>query len=294
LCPRRLSSWLAVANPLTESEKLFLSYLETHGYIAEHDLDWRERFPDVETAKSPDFLVSRAGDPLAICEQKEWESSPVDRRLAVQRFGSFSSEEVHQTAADAVQDAAREQLRPFAGVGLPLVVVLANPHHRVVPLGPGDMHLSLFGTSDRIVAGPGGLVRRVSDGVGALAATDANGVLYNPHTHLSAVVVVHERTMEQDFVDEEFAAKRPPEPPRTESERHAQATSMLAGINDARREGRIPSGSYEWVEVFDLSGLGAGFDGTPLPDNIFDRPRDRWYVVTDHGFVERTVPAQPA
>lgn len=160
-----------MANPLTESERRFASYLEDHGYVFEHDLDWRERFADVATAKSPDFLVSSAREPLAICEVKEWHSSAVDRRLAGQRFGSFSSEEVHETAADAVQDAAREQLRPFAGVGLPLIVVLANPYHRFVPLDRDDMTRSLFGTTDQLQVGPGGLARRVSSGVGALVAS---------------------------------------------------------------------------------------------------------------------------
>lgn len=281
-----------MANPLTESERRFASYLEAHGCLYEHDLDWRERFPEATTAKSPDFLVSRAGEPLAICEVKEWRSSAVDRRLAVQRFGSFSSEEVHQTAADAVQAAAGEQLRPFAGVGLPLVVVLANPHHRLVPLDRDGMTLSLFDTTDELQAGPDGLVRRVS--VGALAATGADGSLHNPHPYLSAVVVVHERTHEQDFMDQQAASMRPPSPPRTGHERRAQATAMLEAMNRAQREGRVPSGGYEWVDVFDLSGLGAGFDGVPLPEHAFDGPRDRRFVVGEHGFIEHATPAPRA
>jgi hypothetical protein len=283
-----------MANPLTESERRFASYLEANGYLYEHDLDWRERFPEAATAKSPDFLISRAGEPLAICEVKEWRSSAMDRRMAVQRFGSFSSEDVHQTAADAVQAAAGEQLRPFAGVGLPLVVVLANPHHRLVPLDRDDIARSLFGTTDQVQAGPGGLVRRVSVGVGALAATGAEGSLHNPHPYLSAVVVVHERTHERDFVDQQAAAMRPPAPPRTGPKRREQATAMLEGINRALREWHVPPGGYEWVDVFDLSGLGAGFDGVPLPDHAFDGPRDRRFVVSEHGFVERAASAPHA
>src|ERR1700727_2259212 len=209
-----------MANPPNESEERVRSYLETHGYIAEHDLDWRERFPEVETTKNPDFLVSRAGEVLAICEVKQWESSRVDKRLAVHRSGSFSSEEMHKSAADAVQDASREQLRPFADVGLPLVVVVANPLHCFVPLGREDIARSLFyfRTSKQTLAGSDGLVRPID--VGALAEADENGVIFNPHPHLSAVVVLHERTREQDFFDDERAAMRSPEPPRTESELH--------------------------------------------------------------------------
>jgi hypothetical protein len=278
-----------MANPTTESEKRFEIYLDAHGYVGEHDIDWRRRF-EVDTPRNPDFLVSRALEELAICEVKEWMSSPVDRRLSEQRVASFSSEEVFGTAADAVQAAALEQLRPFKDVGLPLVAVLANPYHRVVPLGADDMAKSLFGTTEVIqmsVPGPD-IVRRVSKGTGALAAVNASGNLYNSHSYLSAVVVVHARENARDFVDREVAARRPTEPLRSPAARHAHAVSTLKALNAAKREGRVPDGEYEWVEVFDLSGLGAGSSGTPLPTNIFDGPRDRWYILDDHGFVERT------
>jgi hypothetical protein len=128
-------------------------------------------------------------------EVKEWTSSPVDRRLAAQRSASFSSEEVFGTAADAVQAAALEQLRPFADTGLSLVVVLANPHQRFVPLGADDMAKSLFGTTDVIQVPATGLAitRRVSMGTGALAMVDGSGNVTNPHPYLSAVVVIHAR-----------------------------------------------------------------------------------------------------
>jgi hypothetical protein len=278
-----------MANPPTDSEKRFDSYLIVHGYIGEGDIDWRERFA-VDTAKSPDRLVSRAGEPLAICEVKEWTSSPLDRIPAGQRSASFSSEEVFGTAADAVQAAAREQLRPFADVGLPLIAVLSNPHHRFVPLSADDMAKSLFGTTDMLQTprhGPA-ILRRVATGTGALVVVDRSGNLTNPHPYLSAVVVVHARENARDFIDREVAARRPAEPLKSSAARHAHATSTLEAINAAEREGRVPDGEYEWVEVFDLAGLGAGFGGTPLPPNIFDGPLDRWYDIGEHGFVERT------
>jgi hypothetical protein len=276
-----------MANPPTESEKRFDSYLAVHGYIGEGDIDWRERF-GVDTAKNPDRLVSRAGEPLAICEIKEWTSSPLDRIPAGQRTVSLSSEEVFGTAADAVQAAAREQLRPFADVGLPLIAVLSNPHHRFVPLGADDMAKSLFGTTDSIVVPLGGgpsSARRVSSGVGALCVPTPAGPA-NPHPYLSAVVVVHARSNERDFVDSEFAARRPVGQ-ASPAERRERAIESLEAVNAAEREGRMPAGEYEWVEVFDLSGLGGAFGGTPLPANIFDGPRDRRYEIGDQGFVER-------
>jgi hypothetical protein len=275
-------------NPPTESEKLFEAYLHAHGYMFEHDLDWRARF-DVDTQKNPDYLVGREGEDLAICEIKERTSTEVDRRLAAHRVASFSSETVLTPVARSVAKAA-QQLAPLEGVGLPLIAVLANSQRLFVPLGSNEMAMSLFGKNDVVqvpIGGPG-IPRRVSMGDGALARDDAAGNRYNPHPYLSAVVVVHARTNEQDFVDGEVAAMRPPEPARTEVARQAQARSMLEALNAAERDRRFPAGGYEWVEVFDLSGLEAAFGGTPLPANIFDGPRDRRYVLDDHGFVERT------
>src|SRR5215217_368283 len=124
-----------MAQPLTHSETGFAEYLIVHGYQSERDVDWRSRF-GVDTFKNPDFLVSRAGEDLAICEVKEFEDTPLDRRLgrprkqqeglvsappasAWRRYSSGPGAELYSPAGDAVRDAAREQLRPFADVGLP-------------------------------------------------------------------------------------------------------------------------------------------------------------------------------
>jgi hypothetical protein len=131
-----------MANPPTASDQRFKTYLDAHGYIGERDVDWGQRV-GVESRTDPDFLVSRAGEQLAICEVKQWESHPVNRRLAGQRMGSFSSKQMYQSAADAAQDAAK-QLKPFVGVGLPLVAVVANTSQRAVPLGVRDIAATLF------------------------------------------------------------------------------------------------------------------------------------------------------
>jgi hypothetical protein len=278
-----------MANPPTPSEILFDAYLHAHGYIVELRVNWRSRFA-VDSDKDPDRLVSRALEELAICEVKERTSTSVDRRLAEHGSGSFSSERVLAPASRKVEDAA-EQLAPFSSTGLPLVAVLANPRHLFVPLGADDMTRTLFGTSDTIqIAARGPAIpRRVSSGTGALARRDPGGELYNPYPHLSAVVVVHARTNEQDFVEQELAAARSPEEALTEAARRAKATSMLQALNAANRDGRVPAGGYEWVEVFDLSGLGDAFSGVALPDNIFDGARDRRYVIDQQrGFVERS------
>jgi hypothetical protein len=257
-----------MANPPTASDQRFKAYLDAHGYIGERNVDWRQRL-GVESPTDPDFLVSRAGEQLAICEVKQWESHPVNRRLARQRVGSFSSKEMYQTAADAVQDAA-DQLKPFADVGLPLVAVVANTSQRAVPLGVPEIAATLFD----VMPAKGAPVDSASWAVGALVDRDASENAFNPHPHLAAVVVVHARSEEQDFVDDAFAARR------SSSTRTESAPQALRVVDLARSKGEIPAGEYEWVHVFDVS-LAMGFTGTPLPDNIFDGTLDRWYVIED-------------
>ena len=108
-----------MAQPWTVSETRFAEYLIVHGYEPERDVGWRLKF-GVDTPKDPDFLVSRAAEILAICEVKEFTDTPLDRRLARARYATSSSAELYGSASDAIRDAAREQLRPFAGIGLPL------------------------------------------------------------------------------------------------------------------------------------------------------------------------------
>ena len=156
---------------------------------------------------------------------------------------------MYGTAVDAVQQAALDQLRPFAGVGLPLVAVLANPYGLLAPLGPSDMTFSLFGTTDvvQISVGPGAPDppdgRRVAMGRGALVELDDAGNPFNPHPYLSAVVVVHGRTNAQDFVDAELARRRPKRELCTREERLAHIFANYEALNAAERGGRDPQQS---------------------------------------------------
>ena len=135
-----------MANPPTPSERLFEAYLDAHGFVFEHDLDWRVRF-GVDAYTNPDYLVGRALEDLAICEAKERTSTAVDRHLAEHPFGTFNSETVYSPVARTVRDAA-EQLAPFSSVGLPLVAVLANPRHLFVPLGADEMAKIVAGVDE--------------------------------------------------------------------------------------------------------------------------------------------------
>jgi hypothetical protein len=286
-----------MTNPATPSERRFEAYLAAHGYIGDHDVDWRARY-GVTTFKRPDYLVSRAREELAICEVKEFTTTKINQCLDLVGSSTSSGAELYGEAADAIQ-AASLQLRPFADVGRPLVAVLANPHGCIVDLGPRGLTFSMFGATDavRIPVGPtgrAGNTELIATGAGALYATNAAGRGYNPHPYLSAVAVAHARTEALDFIDAEVARRRPARPPRTWRTANKHAAARLRALNEAEREGRISAGEYEWVTVFDLRAH-PEFTGTPLPRHVFDGPRDRLYDLGPGGiFTERARDATAA
>jgi hypothetical protein len=207
--------------------------------------------------------VSRAGEDLAICEVKEFTDTPLNRRLASGRYSSGPGAELYSPAGDAVRDAAREQLRPFAGIGLPLVVVLANPHGKMVAMAPEAMPMSLFGITETVLIdfGPGAPpptnARLVLGGRGALVDDRPAFRADYPHPYLSAVVVLHARREPDHYLDMLVAQQRRTPPPQS-------------------------SGAYEWVTVLDLSAH-PQFRGVPLPPHAFDGSRDLRFDLAPNG-----------
>lgn len=278
-----------MAQPLTDSDARFAEYLIVHGYQPERDVDWRSKFA-VDTPKNPDFLVSRAGEDLAICEVKEFTDTPLDRRLAPGTYSSGLGAELYSPAGDAVRDAAREQLRPFAGVGLPLVVVLANPHGKLVALAPETMPMSLFGNTETVLidVGPGAPprpptnARLILGGRGALVDDRPAFRAHYPHPYLSAVVVLHARREADDYLDTLLTHQRRTRPPRSHQDHLDNGAAVLDAFTEADQAGLVPSGEYEWVTVFDLS-THPQFQGTPLPQHAFDGRRDLRFALTPNG-----------
>jgi hypothetical protein len=276
-----------MTQPWTNSETRFAEYLIVHGYQPERDVDWGARF-GVDTPKDPDFLVSRAGEDLAICEVKEFTDTPLDRRLADARYATSSSAELYASVSDAVRDAAREQLRPFADIGLPLVVVLANPHGKMVALTPETMPMSLFGITETILidVGPGAPpptnARLILGGRGALVDDRPEFRAEYPHPYLSAVVVLHARRKADDYLDMLLAQQRRTRPPHSHEDNLENGAAVLEVFAEADQAGLVPSGEYEWVTVFDLSAH-PQFRGTPLPPHAFDGGRDLRFDLAPNG-----------
>jgi hypothetical protein len=257
-----------------------------------YEPDWRALF-GVDTDARPDYLVEPDGA-RAICEVKEFTTTRITDHLTdAGGTASLSDKEVFGPVRSAMTSAAREQLLPFAGLGVPLVVVLANPHGADVSLDDEHVSLAIMGNLKvRIKVGPNlppadEDAEWIADGYGAFISVLDDGRLENRNPHVSAVVVVHERDHRSDWIERVLADE--PEVESFESTRDAMA-AYLRAVDERQERGEAPEGSYRWVEVFDLSGnpTPPGFQGTPLPRELFDGPRDRWFGFVGDAFAEIT------
>lgn len=171
----------------------------------------------------------------------------------------------------AISRAAR-QLKPLAGGGWPLVVVLANPRGMPVPFSSVEIIWALYGDPVwKITIDPATGEKMGETEYGA----DRNGQIRNQHQYLSAVVALRHRTLAQDWSDANWARLR---------EEHGfdssdpEASSRLAELAlrsaaEAEERGEIPRVEYFFADVFVTKSPHA----TPLPASVFDGERDsRW------------------
>jgi hypothetical protein len=260
------------ANPKTAADQRFETYLDDRDVPFLYEPPWAALF-GIDVPQNPDFLVDQNRSPV-IAEVKQFETKRTTERLrdaggttfldAIDVFGPIRSKMTESA----------EQLRPFAPLGLPLVAVLANPLDADVDLDYEHVAHAILGNPKlRLTIGH----QRPPDtdesiwaaDYGAFCSMTPEGRWVNHSPHVSAVVVVHERTHEQDWSDRTLGF----------GPRFAYWAKRMRGMpprDDA------PSGSYRWVDVYDLSGnlTPPGFRGGALPRRLFDGPLDVW-----HGFV---------
>src|SRR5437763_10830303 len=112
-------------NPKTAADERFEAYLADHGIPYAYEPAWEELF-GINLADNPDFLVDPDGT-RAICEVKQFETRRItDRLIKSGGAATLSDQEVFGAIRAKLTEAAREQLRAFAGLRVPLVVTLAN------------------------------------------------------------------------------------------------------------------------------------------------------------------------
>jgi hypothetical protein len=186
---------LARRNRPTESDRLFEAYLTSRGIPCCFEPPWPEVF-GIDVAANPDYLVEPDGV-RAVCEVKHFQRRKVWNQLLAEpgKAMPVAPEDDWGPVRFKIDEAARKQLAPFKGLGVPLVVVLANPLFSDVALDWWTVAPAILGNDQQTVlvgsdppldqegvptAGPNGTFRYEHD----------DGSVENLHPHVSAVVVV--------------------------------------------------------------------------------------------------------
>src|SRR5581483_11896469 len=154
--------------------------------------------------------------------------------------------------------------------GVPLVVVLANPHGADVNLGAEHVVYALYG-NPAVTFAVNPETGEMAEGLSGFA--DRDGALTAKHSYVSAVITVHERSLEQDWLDD--AARRHP----------GSAVEFLRFARDARERGEIPDGSRRWIHVFHTAAAARG-EAVALPETFFDGPGDLAWAFKDGAYVQ--------
>jgi hypothetical protein len=244
---------VARSNPKTAADERFEAYLSEHRIPFEYEPDWAEEF-GIEVEDTPDYLVDPDGTRV-ICEVKQFESTRIKDRLlrTPGRAVGISPREEFGPIRSKVTQTAREQLSPFQGLGVPLVVVLADPLNADVQLDSYSVAHALLGNPKvTFSVGPEGPtdapVTEKAEDYGALISIQPDGKIVNHHPFVSAIVVVEQW------------------PPSAV----------------------VSEDSCRWVHVYDVSDnpTPPGFNGAPLPRAVFSGARDRWYGFKGERFRE--------
>lgn len=275
---------------LNEAEQRFAAYLDDHGYAWKHEPDYQAELGlAAPLATKPDFLIERGGH-RAVAEVRQFESSVLQNQLSKSgRAGVVGPEKVFGAQRSAMYEKA-QQLRPFSGSGVPLLIVLANPLGKLVPLDDWHVQVAMWGNAavsipiDTTTGGPADghepYLQLENYGAFASPVKEADEIVgwENRHPHITAVVVVHERLYSADWREEILARYRAPD-----RSMDAALDSYLEAqreIDEAIARGEEPQGSYRWVSVYEVNGDNA----VPLPAEWFDGPRDERYGYTEGGY----------
>lgn len=230
-------------------------------YVAEQNYPAPQHEPDLGTTKRPDYLIERDGE-RCVVEVKQF--APDTRSFPDQRAGTTTVEAILKPIRSQIREAAR-QLKDVAQLGLPLVVMLTNPHGAFVILGNRELVWAMYG--DPVVVMDidvtvGGAVGEPRHEVGR------NGRLARDHQYISAVAILSRRQRATDWYDE--TAKRHADLPGAERWRL---------ICEAETRGERPEGSYHRVSVFKTLSPSA----VALPDPFFAGEHDLVFEPDEQG-----------
>ena len=275
---------------LNKAEQRFAAYLDDYGFGWKYEPDYQEELGlPQRLVTTPDFLIERDGH-RAVAEVRQFETTALaDQMSSTGRAGVVGPEKLFGAQRSAMFEKAK-QLRPLAGAGVPLLVVLANPLQRLVPLDDFHVQAAMWGNPGVVIpidTTSGGRVEGHEpylqlENYGAFASPvieDEKLVGWqNRHPHVTAVLVVHERLFSADWREEILAGYR-------SSDRSIEAAvedtfKALQDVAAAQARGEEPQGSYRWVSVYETGSESA----VALPASWFDGPRDERYGPTEAGY----------
>lgn len=222
------------------------------GYLAEQGYGPVPHEPDLGVGKRPDYVIERDGQ-RCVVEVKEFaeDSSPFKGSS-----GTFDSRAMHKPIRGQIREAAH-QLKPLAGQGLPLVVMLTNPRGVLLDLSVESLVHSMYG--DLTYTFP------VSPETGGATApgqfiAGRNGKLRTDHQYISGVGLVSQRDRGREFID----AMR---------QEHADLSlaDFQALIDEADERDEIPTGFYSVVTLV----KSASEEAVEVPGVFFAGARDR-------------------
>lgn len=154
-------------------------------YLIEQGLDVPAHEPDIGVGKRPDYVIERAGQ-RCVCEIKEFspDASSLPRTLG---YTSTGMDVILKPIRSQIKQAA-PQLKAVAALGLPVVVVITNPHgasvftdaQHVIAAMYGDLAMSMRIDPTGATVGEPRLI------------ADRNGKLTNDHPYIGAVAMLRE------------------------------------------------------------------------------------------------------
>ena len=299
MCPRRPDFWrwpsgkvidrnvVGIMNGMNEAERRFAAYLDANGYAWQLEPDYRVELDlDEAPATKPDFLIARGVD-RGICEVRQFESSRIHDALGAARGLSFIDP---KTVFGALRSGIREkseQLGPYKGLGIALIIVIANALGADVMLDDRHLPAAMFGNpAFRLAVDPASESMAEATSIGL--ALENYGVFRSPVRNgnrivgrenrfpfVSAVAVVHERQRSADWRDEILRSVAVAD---ASLEAAIEAALRATKIVEARvAAGEEPRGSYQWVDLYEVD----GDDAAAVPTAWFDAERDRRYGFLD-------------
>jgi hypothetical protein len=259
-------------NDLGEVAEQWLNrYLDDRGYTFQEE-------PDPGGATHAGRVV-QAGDRPVMCEVTTFTTGGLIEDIVVPDIGAEQILEGEPVARDLTETLApiREQIGAAAAAGLrrwknrdrPLVVVLADPMDRPIPLEPSLVIAAMYGDVPPGEHGPAGEPSWVAGEHGRMTAE---------YPHVSAVAILRLRTYAQDWVDAWIEAN---------SHAYSSPAQMLTAIR--RYDRAAPDGDYVVLDVFETLSP----EAVPLPRDVFNGPRDTRWGPTPEGDGLMPVPVGP-